>query len=262
MLEEFSKFLSTGPNKPGTVLHIGAGICSELSTYQLLKFEKIELIEANKNLTDELAKKTRDISHVNIQNLTVSSKGGEVAFVRTNNPRFDSLKKPSAITKYFPNISVVEEVHLSSRSLGSIIEKLSLDQNKQNVLVLEVQGAEAEILDSLTPAILQSFAWIVLQTSELELYYNEPEITLLNKIMEKLAFDYVYNLELVAPFCERTYKRNQAKLALEKEHQAKLALEKENQELLYRQAMLDTEIVKAETQLEFIKDVILREKAF
>ncbi|MEP5568779.1 MAG: hypothetical protein ABJN62_13145 [Halioglobus sp.] len=40
------------------------------------------------------------------------------------------------------------------------------------------------------------------------------------------------------------------------------ALEKVNQELQFRQSMLDGEIVKAEAQLELIKDVVLRDKAF
>lgn len=39
-------------------------------------------------------------------------------------------------------------------------------------------------------------------------------------------------------------------------------LNNENRELDYRQSMLDQEIVRAEAQLELIKDVVLREKAF
>lgn len=39
-------------------------------------------------------------------------------------------------------------------------------------------------------------------------------------------------------------------------------LRKENQELVYRQTALDEEVVKAEAQLELIKDVVIRDKAF
>ena len=41
-----------------------------------------------------------------------------------------------------------------------------------------------------------------------------------------------------------------------------LKMLKEKEELIYRQTILDTEIVKVEAQLELVKDVVLREKAF
>ena len=41
-----------------------------------------------------------------------------------------------------------------------------------------------------------------------------------------------------------------------------VSLEKQNQELRYRQSLLDEEILKAEAQLELVKDVVLRDKAF
>ena len=53
-----------------------------------------------------------------------------------------------------------------------------------------------------------------------------------------------------------------AKESLSLSEQALEKLNKENQELDYRQSMLDQEIVRAESQLELIKDVVLREKAF
>ena len=39
-------------------------------------------------------------------------------------------------------------------------------------------------------------------------------------------------------------------------------IKSEKEELIYRQTILDTEIVKVEAQLELVKDVVLREKAF
>ena len=41
-----------------------------------------------------------------------------------------------------------------------------------------------------------------------------------------------------------------------------VSLEKQNQELRYCQSLLDEEILKAEAQLELVKDVVLRDKAF
>jgi hypothetical protein len=260
---------------------------------------------------------------------------------------------------------------VKSVSLDSVIKKFTLDKNKQNVLVLELQGAETDILESVTPANLQQFFWVVIKTSELALYDNELENVALSKVMEPSAFDPVFTEELTFPFCVKMYKRNDAQLALynaqfnidklesdldishksfavsnsqieelmqekatlesdldsshksfaasnsqiEELRQEKATLEsdldsshkslaasnsqieelmqesqeliyrhkeqlaganKKEQELLkqqkdskqqqqeldYRQQKLDAEIAKAEAQLELIKDVVLREKAF
>jgi FkbM family methyltransferase len=214
MLRNFEKLVTAKNVAAGTVVHIGAGLCSELPQYQHLKFENIQLIEANSDLADQLVEKVKGIDHVKVSNLLIAGKDGLVPFVRTSNPRFDSLKKPAALKEYFPNIKVVSESAVKSVSLDSVIRKFTLDKNKQNVLVLELQGAETDILESVTPANLQQFFWVVIKTSELALYDNELENVPLSKVMESSAFDPAFTEELTFPFCVKMYKRNDCQLAL------------------------------------------------
>jgi FkbM family methyltransferase len=214
MLRNFEKLVTAKNVAAGTVVHIGAGLCSELPQYQHLKFENIQLIEANSDLADQLVEKVKGIDHVKVSNLLIAGKDGLVPFVRTSNPRFDSLKKPAALREYFPNIKVVSESAVKAVSLDSVIKKFTLDKNKQNVLVLELQGAETDILESVTPANLQQFFWVVIKTSELALYDNELENVALSKVMEPSAFDPAFTEELTFPFCVKMYKRNDAQLAL------------------------------------------------
>jgi chromosome segregation ATPase len=108
----------------------------------------------------------------------------------------------------------VSESAVKAVSLDSVIRKFTLDKNKQNVLVLELQGAETDILESVTPANLHQFFWVVIKTSELALYDNELENVALSKVMEQSAFDPVFTEELTFPFCVKMYKRNDAQLAL------------------------------------------------
>ena len=381
MLRNFEKLFATKANAAGTVVHIGAGICSELPEYERLKFEKIQLVEAHSGLAEQLAKKVKNVDHVNVSNVVVAAKEGAVPFIRTNNPRFDSLKKPAAIKEFFPNLSVVNDAIVNAVSLDALLKTFALDSAKENVLVLELQGAETDILGSVIPANLQLFSWLIIKTSDVAVYDNKADNADLCSVAKKFGFEPIYTEELTFPFCVKTYKRNDAEIALYKTKQkadqleielnkvntayvgvkseletsqsdlvaVKLELEKsqmncvatkseletsqsklvsvkseletgqsdlaavkleldksqmncaavkseleashsnlvsvkseletshskfssvndeldvlkkDKQELIYRQTVLDTEIVKAETQLELIKDVILREKAF
>ena len=74
MLKNFEKLYRAKGGVAGTVIHIGAGLCSELPYYARLNFENIQLVEANTNLATRLAEKVEKTSEVKISQLPLPIK--------------------------------------------------------------------------------------------------------------------------------------------------------------------------------------------
>lgn len=89
----------------------------------------------------------------------------------------------------------------------------------------------------------------------------ENNTALITKI-NLLALEEKENIEKYALLFKKNNELKENNEALSKCAQEVDNLKRENKELLYRQSTLDNEIVKAEIQIELIKDVVLREKAF
>jgi chromosome segregation ATPase len=112
-----------------------------------------------------------------------------------------------------------------------------------------------------------------------EIDENELLLLQLHQVQEELETYFIKNQELETKLqdtesklqdtesklqdTESKLQDTESKLQSEKKSNEKLQkLEQENAELAQRQQLLDEELIKAEAQIELIKDILIREKAF
>jgi FkbM family methyltransferase len=214
MLKNFINLYSTRNGTPGRVLHIGAGLCDELSAFMQLGFEQIHLVEVSPEFAEKLAAKTKDLANVEVQETLIAGDDGAKKFYRTSNPRFDSLKKPSTLSEYYPNLEILSDSTTKAQSLNALLQQYSLDAGKNNLLVLEAQGAELDILEKTSKESLQQFAWIVIKTSSQALYEQAAKSGDLNQSLETIAFELSATEELNFPFRLEVFRRNDARIKL------------------------------------------------
>lgn len=286
----FARISGSGSSKLSAVLHLGAGECRELDNFLRLKAARILLVEANPQLAGRLRSRVRGVEQVEIVGAAVAAAEGKVVLQVLNNPRESSLHRPTLLLKRYPNLSVARTVAVPAVTLSQLVERLAPDASCDNLLVLEVQGAELAVLSSAPAEISQKFSWIAMRASQETLYEGGARLEEVDAVLRKAGFQAVEPMQPDAalPFQEVLYHRDARRIVQERDdtirqmsrsltevtkardEQAKLLtasqqklaqMEQQRNELEHRQRLLDEELVKAEAQIELIKDVLLREKA-
>ena len=132
--------------KLDTVVHLGAGLCHEMEDYLRLGAEKIILVECNPDVIDQLRFRVRGLKNVTIIPTAVCSQEGNAHFWVTNNPRESSLLRPNRLFEWYPNLEVSRELTVSCKTLDQLTKDFVIDEELKNLLLVEVQGAEGDIL--------------------------------------------------------------------------------------------------------------------
>ena len=320
MLEHIKEQIGQTKSQLGTLIHIGAGTGSELQEYLDLGFSQIALYEAVPELAKQLREMSSGLDQVAVYQTVIAEKAGKTDFHKMNNPRFSSIREQSELRDYYPNLHGTT-VQLEAEGIKNAIEKLELSDDEINVLILEVQGAENELIKSLEAEMLQYFSWLIIRSSGRKRQIGEQDSEFKSALYEA-EFISSMTVDDISPFFLNFFRRDDSAIRLRKvceEFEAikvklesnksivskmKLELEinreqfqidssknvaqidqlkdqvkvkskkiqelqeeldkvkNEKQEILDRQEMLDEEVTKAEAQLELIKDVVIREKAF
>lgn len=268
--------------RPAAIIHLGAGHCRELDDYLATGAGRIVLVEANPAIVQVLHRRTSNLAHVEVIPTAVAETGGKALLTILNLPAFSSLRAPTGLRKLFPGLRPRGQVEVETTSPVDLIDAGRLDSDRENMLVIDVPGEEAVVLDVLrTSGRLDRFATIVLHCGKTALYEGGQDADVLLRALEKDGYDAVRiedgtdpdrpgwvlrrnihkieNQELRARVDELTRARDeQAKLAADR--QARIdTLEATLPEMDERQRLLAEEMMRAEGQIDLIKDVLLRE---
>ncbi|MDH3378894.1 MAG: FkbM family methyltransferase [Gammaproteobacteria bacterium] len=216
MQDLFRKITGNGCSRLGAVLHLGAGTCWELDEFLRFKPEKVMLVEANAELADRLRLKVRGIAQVEVVGAAVAPAEGEASLYVLNNPRESSLHRPADLLKHYPNLSLSRTVTVPATTLSQLVERLSLDASCDNLLVLEIQGAECSVLSSTPAETLQAFSWIAIRSSTETLYEGESRLEEVNAMLRESGFQTAAPVEQASasPFQEVLYRRDPLQIQL------------------------------------------------
>ena len=91
-----------------TIVHFGAGICSELANYLTLQPRQLLLVEADPELAEDLQKRTTDCESVQVTRAAVAGKPGPAIFHRFSLPEVNSLHHATGLLELFPGLKTVE----------------------------------------------------------------------------------------------------------------------------------------------------------
>jgi FkbM family methyltransferase len=289
--------VADGRARLGAVLHAGAGACGELEAYRQLNARKIILVEADPDLAARLRARAQ-APQITVVHAAVTAQDGPPAVLRVlNNPRESTVMPATRLLEQFPNLRVTHETAVETVSLSRLIEQLAPTAALDNLLVLETPGAEFPVLSATKAEDLQKFAWIAVRSATGPLYDGAGTAEQVHELLVCSGFRIAVPMQPrpTAPFQSLLYqlddrrvysaqaagyRRQLAETVREKqneigEKQKEIAelvrgreeredllvrLEAENNEFAHRQGLLDQELLKAEAQVELIKDLLLREE--
>ena len=235
-----------------TVIHAGAGLCKELTAYEQLGAKSIILIEPHPQLFAELSSRTQHNSKVTATHAALCTSAGETQFHLNQVSRFSGLYEPRSLLEVFPNAGIADTVRVKAISL----EELCDNKGSNGLLVLDVNGAEHELLESIDSSILDGFAWIIVRASRPGLFAAPNPSQDLGERLISLGFTAFSFSQADAPFGICVAKRDEAvllKQELAKVEQtlqgARYAREEEAAEIQRLQnALQDTEQVRQELE--------------
>ena len=174
----------------GLTLVIGAGNGASLPALRRLGSSRLVLAEAHPRQAEELARRARtDLGEEVWHQAITATAQGNVSLHVLNNPNYNSLKSPSGLLTYFPNLRAISILEAPSRTLTESITALSPAEGDDNLLILDAPGQALELLQATSPTALQSFAWIIIKGAVETLYSEDSTATESAFWLQKLGFD-------------------------------------------------------------------------
>ncbi len=245
-------------NSIGKLIHVGAGHGAELNDYVRQNFTEIILLEPTpkvfKSLENKIAKITstneRNITTITALNSALSDKSEEQEFYVTKPHRYSSLYKTDKLKTLFQNLKTEQEITLKAITFPELLQKANLDESKKNALVLEINGAEYNVLAHATKNDLMQFSSIVVQHAKNN-YFNQPKISKdIIALMEEKGFQLSFEANSDIAFNNLVFRKDEnafklVELTNKTEQQTAIITELEAQLKATKEAS-DAKVVEAE----------------
>jgi len=216
MLAWLTKLLENTTTPIGTVVHIGAGVDSELLVYQKLNCERILAVEPDDSLFKKLRTKAKRFDNVTALQAWIADTASERSAAIFANLRFNSLlPADKMLLEHFPNVQTIKALNVKTESFENIVTShIKQIDEKSNVLVFEVQGFETALFKNSKPNTLQLFNWIVVRTSEKSLFECGATATEVKQSLTEQGFELRLSDTSQLPFVEQYYQLNTSKVEL------------------------------------------------
>lgn len=159
------EYLATLAEKPlGTVVHIGAGSGAMLECYAALKPARVILLEGDADTAAELLRSAVQCPWAEVLAHPVGVTGGPLEWRRYNLRRLNGPLQSGVLHSFYPRLRLVESRTVNARALSDVLAALQVATGAggMNVLVLDVPGQEAALLDSLPHEALIQFDAVLL----------------------------------------------------------------------------------------------------
>jgi FkbM family methyltransferase len=204
------------PRPIGHIIHVGAGLCSELQSYENLEPQQIVLIEADIKQVTELINSTQSKKNIDILAYAIAEKEKEQQTLKKlTNQRDSSLLMPEKILEYYPSLAIVEEQRVTTETLDNLLQNYTMDNSYHHVLILEVQGLESLIIKTTSVELLLQFSGIIIRSSTEQLYKQEQQENVID-CLELIGFDFSHqeNERYNSVFTRLYFQRNNEKIEL------------------------------------------------
>jgi glycosyltransferase involved in cell wall biosynthesis/tetratricopeptide (TPR) repeat protein len=177
-----------------TVVHIGAGLCAELEDYCRLGASRVLLVEAIPDVADALRKLKDTDGNIIVKQAVVAATNGDRRVYQVRNIREDGdggvqpwLHKPSRLMELMPALRIEAETITTTTNLAAVCEGTDLSTG-YNLLVLELNGAEAETLTATPRELLHGFEWIALRACDPPLCEGGATLEIIHRILDDAGF--------------------------------------------------------------------------
>ncbi|MFC3714799.1 hypothetical protein ACFONC_01330 [Luteimonas soli] len=184
------QLVDRGGCEQATVLIVGAGSGVDLPLLRRLGPRRLVLAEAHPEQAEALSGRVDPARGEEVWPLAISAEPLEQASLHVvNNLAFSSLKAPTGLLEYFPNLREVRQDAVPTRSLAAAIETLALDAGAEHLLVLDAPGQAFELLGATPPQALRAFATVIVRCSLEPLYEGDEAVEEVLATLRKIGFD-------------------------------------------------------------------------
>ncbi|MCK5925085.1 MAG: hypothetical protein KAG10_04255, partial [Methylococcales bacterium] len=157
--------LSAIPQPIGHIIHIGAGQCNELLNYQQLSPQKITLVEADQQQFEALTLKTKNENTIEVLFTAIAHENIPTKLNILSNSNNSSLLAPTKLFDYYPSLLIQQKETITPKTLAHFLEPYVFDQTLSHLLILEIQGLETAVIQSLLASELQPFSHLIIRHS-------------------------------------------------------------------------------------------------
>ncbi|WP_057179526.1 hypothetical protein [Colwellia sp. MT2012] len=211
----------------GKLIHVGAGNGIELNDYVTQSFAVIHLLEPIPKVFKQLQSKINKLNKINVQcnisafNVALSNTAStsnteqkEQAFYITLPNRYSSLHKADKLKNLFQNLKTEQEITVKIISFSDLVKKANLDKNKQNALVLQINGSEFDVIAQAETDDLMMFSSIVIQQAKNNYFGQAKENTNLTALMESKGFQLAIEADNDVVFSNLVFRKDERALEL------------------------------------------------
>jgi FkbM family methyltransferase len=184
----------TTPNRPpiDTIVHLGAGRCSELDDYLAQQPHRLLLVEADPQLAEDLQNRTKGHESVQVSCAAISGQPGPATFNRYNLPEVNSLHAANKLIELFPGLKTVEQLKVNAISPDSLLSHLKLNVEQKNLLIIDLPGEELPVLQVLKQSQkLHFFSQVILHCGCESLYEGSEAAEQVLEWLRDEGFDLV-----------------------------------------------------------------------
>ena len=275
-----------------TIVFIGAPEPQQLSCAleRTPNADRVIVVDARPGL-DERLKWIHRESNLETFEAAVSISGND-QFLEYNLSAFSSLHRPERLLTLYPGLKIKSQHTVPVITPSALMENLKLDDNQSAVLYINSPGEERLLVDCLAQEnALRHFKELNITLYKPEMYSDDHSDIDLEKVVKRENFRAWYQKGADA-ISDHLHCVIDADLAMIKELQSEISeknreidhlavrLSTEQKSLEQAQAVIqdlkkklkeqnlenerkvESEFIKAESQLELIKDILLREKLF
>ncbi|GEM_PF-1971608 len=155
----------------GHIVHIGAGLCDDLSDYLKDGATAVILVEPDPATAGLLREKTGTHSQVSVIEAAISNGEHGQLLNRFSFADLNSLRTPTGLTQIFPALEVLSQEPVKIQNPVELMQGLNLSETDDNMLVIEAPGEAMDILRALENAqFLQLFKYLRISEGREALY--------------------------------------------------------------------------------------------
>lgn len=155
------------------IVVIGAGKCSEYPSYKKRNFKNLILLEADHRNTSVLNEISRNDGRVIVYNKAISSTVKEVGEIYLYDiETFTGFYTLDKLKELYPNVISVGQESVDVESYTHFINKLKIDNSKNNLLVIDINGSEGEIFAEINLDDLNVFSHVLIRCTPANFFDN------------------------------------------------------------------------------------------
>ena len=235
-----------------TIVHLGAGTCSDLTTWQAANPRRIVLVEPNPRHTHTLTAYARADERIHVFQQAVGDPDASPRFRRFNIPALSSLREPTGLLELFPGLRTEREFDVEVIEPRALIQSLELEPDNRHWLIIDTPGEEAAIVNALhAGSQLDHFEHIILHCGVDPLYQGSERATTVLEELKDAGYEITQRDDSDPDRPSWMLTRNRLRQENETLRRSLAELEKQTKELMRSCDARESEIEERDRRIEF-----------